>query len=91
MDSERSREINRFFDAYRPLQKKYNLRLHTLFTADSGLIEIWEHRARRRYICKIELPDETQCYRRAAKELEYYEKRKKEEIYVSTDRNLSVL
>lgn len=91
MNDERRREIDRFFDVYRTLQKKYNLRLHTLFTADSGLIEIWEHRARRRHICKIELPDEIMCYKMATKQLEYYEKQKKEELYVSTDRNLPLL
>lgn len=93
MNDERSRTIKRFFDVYPTLQEKYNLRLHIHFSEKECLIEIWEHRPgqKRRYICKIEVEDEAWCYERAAKELECYEKQKKEELYVSTDRNLPLL
>lgn len=92
MNDEYDREMHRFYEIFRLLQKKYNLMMRSHFSVNGeNTIEIWEHRAKRRYICKISDAREIWCYKKAADELEYYEKRKKEEIHVSTDRNLTVL
>ena len=42
-DEEYREVIRRFYEVYRPLQKRHNLRLHSHFSIyDDGFIEIWE-------------------------------------------------
>lgn len=41
--------VKEFYRVYRPLQKKYNLRMHSRFSIyDDGFIEIWEYTGEQR-------------------------------------------
>ena len=55
-DEEYREVIRRFYEVYRPLQKRHNLRLHSHFSIyDDGLIEIWEYKGEQRSkcVCKV--------------------------------------
>lgn len=71
--------IKRFYEVYRPLQKRHNLRLHSHFSIyDDGLIEIWEYKGEKRSkcVCKIKEENDIDCYKRATDELKNYGKEK---------------
>ncbi len=72
MEDEYSGLIEAFYEIYRPLQKKHNLRLHEHFDIyDDGLIEIWKHEKedKRTYICRVKEESPAECYRKAIEEL----------------------
>lgn len=72
----------RFYDTYRPIQKRYGLRMHSHFSVNGdGLIEIWEYRGevRGKRIVWVKEETDTKCYKRAAEELESYKNDKEEE------------
>lgn len=76
MDDERSEVIREFYQTYRPLQKKYNLRMHSHSSIyGDNLIEIWEHSTHGTgsRICMVREENEVACYKRAAEELKNYE------------------
>ncbi len=67
--------VDRFFKIYRPLQKQYDLCMHSEFSIFSdGYIEVWEYggAAKKHCIFHIKDEDEASCYRRAAEALESY-------------------
>ena len=79
MEDEYSKVVRKFYEIYRPLQKKYNLRLHTHFDIyDDGRIEIFEYEGevRGKYVCRIKEKEDIECYRKAIQELENYRKEK---------------
>ena len=81
MEDEYREIVSKFYEIYRPLQKKYNLRLHVHFDIyDDGLIEIWEYQGeiKGRCILHVKETEEIDCYKKSIQELEYY-KRKREE------------
>lgn len=78
-ESEYREAVQEFYEVYRPLQKKYNLRYHIHFDIyDGGLIEIWEYRGERqgKCICKVAGKVDIDCYIRAIEELKYYGRKK---------------
>lgn len=80
-DEERSRLIHEFYQTYRPLQKRYNLRLHSHFDVyGNDYIEIWEYKGdvRGSRICMVKEEGEVACYRRAIEELKNYESNRKD-------------
>lgn len=82
-DDERAYQIliKQFYEIYRPLQKKYNLRMHSYFDIyGEGLIEIWEGGSsrKRNHVCRIKENRKIWCYKRAIEELKNYESSRKE-------------
>lgn len=80
-DEEYSRVIHEFYQTYRPLQKRYNLRLHRHFDVyGNDYIEIWEYKGdvRGSRICMVKEEGEVACYRRAIEELKNYEGNRKD-------------
>lgn len=80
-DEEYSRVIHEFYQTYRPLQKRYNLRLHSHFDVyGNDYIEIWEYKGdvRGSRICMVKKEGEVACYRRAIEELKNYEGNRKD-------------
>lgn len=76
-----SRVIHEFYQTYRPLQKRYNLRLHSHFDVyGNDYIEIWEYKGdvRGSRICMVKEEGEVACYRRAIEELKNYEGNRKD-------------
>lgn len=72
---EYSEAVKEFYRVYRPLQKKYNLRMHSRFSIyDDGFIEIWEYTGEKRgkCVCKVKEEKDVECYKRAAEELQSY-------------------
>lgn len=79
-DSERRALIHEFYQIYRPLQKKRDLRLHShfsIFPNDDDFIEIWEYvnDKRVRQIIRVKEESEIECYRRAIEDLKSYAKK----------------
>lgn len=74
-DEERRALIHKFYQIYRPLQKRCGLRAHMYFD-DNGnnCIEIWEceDEMERRCICKVKEDTEIMCYRKGVELLESY-------------------
>ncbi|MDO4292184.1 MAG: hypothetical protein Q4C65_03025 [Eubacteriales bacterium] len=67
-DEERRALIHKFYQIYRPLQKRHSLRYHMHFDIyGNNLIEIWEYEGDRkgRCICKVKEDTEIACYQRA--------------------------
>lgn len=76
MEEERSKAIAAFEQIYRSLQKKYNLRLHSVFsTGSENLMEIYEYigEIKGDCICTVRDSDEVICYKKAAETLRGYE------------------
>lgn len=74
-DKERRALIRKFYQIYRPLQKRRGLRCHMHFDIyGNNLIEIWEYEGERkgRCICKVKEDTEIACYQRAIDQLESY-------------------
>lgn len=84
MEEERRELIKKFYRIYRPLQKKYNLRMHSHFSIyDDGRIKIWEYtgEVQGRCICTVKEREEINCYKRAIEELESYGKSREERLH----------
>lgn len=67
-DEERRALIHKFYQIYRPLQKRHSLRYHMHFDIyGNNLIEVWEYEGDRkgRCICKVKEDTEIACYQRA--------------------------
>lgn len=78
---EHSRAIHEFYQIYRPLQKRYNLRQHSHFDIyGNNYIEVWEYKGdvRGSRIVMAKEEDEAACYRRAIEELKSYENNRKD-------------
>lgn len=87
MEDEYKKVINEFYEIYRPLQKKYNLRIHESFRLSSkfdadieGKIEIWKYEGeqRKKLICNVSENDIVECYKKAINDLKFFEKERKE-------------
>lgn len=75
MEDECSRAIREFYQIYRPIQKRHNLRMHSRFSIyGDGLIEIWEYAGERRSkcVCKIKEEKDIECFKRATEALQSY-------------------
>lgn len=76
-DDERRALIHEFYQIYRPLQKKRDLRLHSHFSIypkDDDFIEVWEYvnDKKVRQIVRAKEENEVECYKRAIEELKSY-------------------
>lgn len=74
-DVERRALIHKFYQLYRPLQKRRSLRYHMHFDVyGNNFIEIWEYEGEKkgRCICKVKEETEIECYKRAVELLESY-------------------
>lgn len=81
MEDEYKEIVKKFYEIYRPLQKKYNLRYHIHFDIyDDGLIEIWKYRGETKEICicRVKEKEDVDCYKRAIEYLKYYGKEREE-------------
>ncbi len=83
MEDEYKEIVRKFYEIYRPLQKKYNLRHHmhsSIYESEDDLIEIWEYSGETRGKCIVRAKEteEIDCYKRAIDELKNY-KREREE------------
>lgn len=83
MEEEYKEIVGKFYEIYRPLQKKYNLRYHmhsSIYEKEDDLIEIWEYSGeiRGKCIAMAKEKKEIDCFKRAIDELENY-KREREE------------
>lgn len=84
MEDEYREIVRKFYEIYRPLQKKHNLRYHMHFDLyDDGLIEIWEYEGETKKKCISIAREEKDidCYKRAIDDLEHYRKEREEEEY----------
>lgn len=71
-EEQRRAVIKEFYQLYRPLQKRYNLRLHSHFSIYGGdFIKIWQYKGEERVklFCKAEEDSEIECYKRVIEEL----------------------
>lgn len=79
MKDEYSEVVRQFYEIYRQLQKKHNLRLRIHFDIyDDGRIEIREYEGETcgKYVCKVKEKEDIECYRKAIQELEHYRREK---------------
>ena len=77
MDDEYREIVRKFYELYRPLQKRYNLQSHMHFRlSEDGLIEIWEYKGetKRECILRIREMEDIDCYKRAIEELLNYKR-----------------
>lgn len=87
MDEERKEAeyraaVQDFYAIYRPLQKKYNLRMHSHFSIyDDGLIEAWEYHGETKGKCilRVKEAEDIDCYKRATEDLKSYEKEREKQ------------
>ncbi len=73
--------VRKFYEIYRPLQRRYNLRSYMRFSIyDDGLIEIWEYRGgtKGKCILLVKEAESADCYKRAIEELDNYKKEREE-------------
>ncbi len=80
-EAEYSAAVKEFYAIYNPLRKRYNLRMHLHFSVyDDGLIEAWEYHGESKGKCilRVKEAEDIDCYKKAAEELRYYEKSRKE-------------
>lgn len=81
MEDEYSKIVRKFYEVYRPLQKKYNLQSYMRFSVyEDGLIEIWEYveEIKKKCIIRAKETEDIDCYKKAIGELINY-KREREE------------
>ena len=81
MKDEYEETVKKFYEIYRPLQKKHNLRSHISSSLyDDSLIEIWEYRGETKGKCilRVKEPEEIDCYKKAIEQLEGYKKKREE-------------
>ena len=59
--------VRRFYEEYRPIARRHNLRLHSKFSMyDDGFIKIFQGEGQdKKQIIKVEEKDDALCYRRA--------------------------
>ena len=64
--------VRKFYETYRPIGRRYNLRVHSRFTMKGeGFIKIYQGDGPdRKQIIKVEEEDEIACYKKAIDELE---------------------
>lgn len=69
--------VRRLYQIYRPIGRRYNLRLHSKFSMyDKGFIKIYQGDGPdRKQIVKVEEEDDIACYKRATDDLESWAKR----------------
>ncbi len=77
MEDEHKEIVKKFYEIYRPLQKRYNLRSHmhfSIYEREDDLIEIWEYKGETRGKCIVRAKEteEIDCYKRAIDELKNY-------------------
>ena len=66
--------VRRFCEIYRPVARRYNLRLHSKFSLyDDGFIKIYQDK---KQIIKVEGEDSTLCYRKATEAVISWEESK---------------
>lgn len=83
-EEERRELLREFYRIYRPLQKRYNLRMHSHFDIyGNNFIEIWKYEGEKRAasVCKAREDNEVACYKRAIEELKSYGKRGEKKLY----------
>lgn len=76
-DGERRAVIHGYYQIYRQLQKRNDLREYSHFDIyGNNRIEIWEYAGerRRKCVCKVKEDSEIECYKRATEELKNYGK-----------------
>ena len=83
MEDEYKEIVRKFYEIYRPLQKKYNLRYHmhfSIYESEDDLIEIWEYKGETRGKCIVRAKEteEIDCYKRAIDELKNYKQEREE-------------
>ena len=84
MEDEYKEIVRKFYEIYRPLKKRYNLRSHIHFSIyDDGLIEIWECKGETKGKCILRVREEEDidCYKRAIDELKYYKQEREGKEY----------
>lgn len=77
MEDEYKEAVRKFYEIYRPLQKKYGLRSHMHFgLSGDGMITVWEYIGEKRGKCilRAKETEEIDCYKRAVDGLESYKK-----------------
>lgn len=78
MEDEYRQIVREFYSIYRPLQRRFNLRLHSRFgmRQDNDCIEIWEYEGEQRgkCVCKVKETSDIECYKRAIVALQSYKK-----------------
>ncbi len=77
MEDEHKEIVKKFYEIYRPLQKRYNLRSHmhfSIYESEDDLIEIWEYKGETRGKCIVRAKEteEIDCYKRTIDELKNY-------------------
>lgn len=83
MEDEYKEIVRKFYEIYRPLQKKYNLRYHmhfSIYESEDDLIEIWEYSGETRGKCIVRAKEteKIDCYKRAIDELKNYKQEREE-------------
>ena len=74
--------VRRFYEVYRPIARRHNLRLHSKFSLyDDGFIKIYQGEGLdKKRIIKVEEKDDILCYRKATEEvLDWEESRRQEQ------------
>lgn len=75
-EDERRALEDKFYEIYRPLQKRHGLRYHMSFDLfGNNMIEIWEYVGEKKgwRICKTEAETAEECLRLAIGDLKWYE------------------
>ena len=77
MEDEHKEIVRKFYEIYRPLQKRYNLRSHmhfSIYEREDDLIEVWEYEGETcgKCIVRAKETEEIDCYKRAIDELKNY-------------------
>lgn len=83
MEDEYKEIVRKFYEIYRPLQKKYNLRYHmhfSIYESEDDLIEIWEYSGETRGKCIVRAKEteDIDCYKRAIDVLKNYKQEREE-------------
>lgn len=73
--------VRNFYQTYRPIARRYNLRLHSRFSLhEDGFIKIYQGDGKdKKQIIKVEEKDDALCYRRAMDALISWETNRKRE------------
>ena len=81
--------VRKFYEVYRPIGRRYNLRVHSRFSMNRpGFIKIYQGDGPdRKQIIKVKEDDDIACYKRAIDELESWAKSRKREIQDSVRRS----
>lgn len=72
--------VRDFYQVYRQVQKKYNLRMHSYESlTDDAVIEIWQYAGdeKMRLVCNAKEESATECYARITEQLKHYDEMKK--------------